>query len=123
VQGINFTYSNATSNNTLRGHLEAHHKEDYLERVNRKEWPNSLKSEKAAIAAATPTVSQKVERVPFTQENLISHLIDFITADDQVCFSSRPFFLPHQFSSPSMLWNAASFDNFCSYSIRTLRTV
>lgn len=82
----NATYKPSTGYTALRGHLERHHEEEYLKACQENGWkvmlPTWLKKEKATLNATLQEVQSN--RVPFTQEEFLQHLVNWIVADDQV---------------------------------------
>jgi hypothetical protein len=82
----NATYKASTGYTALRGHLERHHEEEYLKACQENGWkvllPTWLKKEKATLDATLQEVHSN--RVPFTQDEFLQHLVNWIIADDQV---------------------------------------
>jgi hypothetical protein len=82
-----FDYSPHCSNSSLRLHLENEHKEEYIRLCKEKGWKNQLpKSRTADLEPVHAGATQAFSRTKFTQEAFLDHLVNFIVADDQVCF-------------------------------------
>jgi hypothetical protein len=85
-QQWNATYKPSTGYTALRGHLEHHHKDEYLKACQENGWkvmlPSWLKKEKATHDATLQEA--QASRVPFSTEEFLQHLVNWIVADDQV---------------------------------------
>lgn len=92
-------YSYTTANSNLRNHLEAEHKEEYLRVCEEKGWEMQLPKLKLQRlnAAAADSFGDRSEpsRSTFTKELFLQHLINFITADDQVHYLTMCPHPPH----------------------------
>lgn len=84
---VKYTYSIKTSNSSLRPHIEVNHLELYKKLAKERGWEISLPglvSEARSAAATAVTVSG--QRDKFSVGTLRRLLVNFIIADDQVCF-------------------------------------
>jgi hypothetical protein len=87
VLGINWTFSEKSSNPVLRVHLDKYHRKAYHAFCETNDCPNQLPSFKQAKAneaqnlGSTQAAQHQVE---FTVPQFIKQLVDFIVADDQV---------------------------------------
>lgn len=84
-----FIYSKKTSNSSLRPHLEKYHVDQYIRLANERGWkimlPGLLSQAKSQSAA--PVSANKDEQpVQFDEHLFHKYLVNFIVADDQVCF-------------------------------------
>ena len=88
---INFKFSSTTGNSTLRKHLVRQHEDEY-ERVCE---ANGMTTERAkmeqliADAASTgpPGDPDGRPRAQFSRQTFLHHIINFVVADDQVCWN------------------------------------
>ena len=82
----NATYKPTTGYSALRGHLERHHEEEYLKVCQESGWkvmlPTWLKKEKVTLDTALQEAQGS--RVPFSPEEFLERLVNWIVADDQV---------------------------------------
>jgi hypothetical protein len=110
----------ATSNTTLRQHLDKAHRDEYLRASSDKGWKIQLPSFKAPTEAPSesPSGSCRQSRTPSSAEELQNRLAKFIVANNQVSMaltlSLRPLCDLSDLFVPS-LWmslNALSFANF-----------
>jgi hypothetical protein len=95
-----FSYSMKTGTGTLRSHLLRHHAEDWVQKCQHLKIQLRGREGREALAMFTgiPVEQQVEERRPFSQENFLGALIQFIVATDQVFFS---FFILFYFSFSS----------------------
>ena len=87
VLGVNWTFSEKSSNPVLRGHLDKYHHNAYNAFCETNECENQLPSFKQAKAKEAQNLgsTQAAQRqVEFTVPQFIKQLVDFIVADDQV---------------------------------------
>jgi hypothetical protein len=82
-----YVYSHRTAIGGLRVHLEANHRDEYLEVCEKNNWPMMLPKERLARAAlAESNLNPVVERPrpAFNRESFLAALMRFIVTDDQV---------------------------------------
>lgn len=88
-------YSETTASGPLRAHLLSRHAEEWVKECQQKKIALRGKEGEEALAKVTgvPVDRQAQARVPFTQENFLDGLVQFIVATDQVFFFFFFFFL------------------------------
>jgi hypothetical protein len=110
----NYTFSPQTANATLRNHLQNYHAEEYLRLCAEGKWSNQLPK----LHANTITdgsngprdASNKRPRPTYSRTTFLTHIINFIVADDQVMLNKLNVHHTNRFlHSPSMLSNVPSF--------------
>ena len=85
--GVNWTFSEKSSNPVLRGHLDKYHRNAYYAFCEANDCENQLPSFNQAKAKEAQNLgsTQVAQRqVKFTVPQFIKHIVDFIMADDQV---------------------------------------
>jgi hypothetical protein len=108
--GMKHRYSLTTSNSTLRTHLGAAHRELYERACKLYGWENKLPGATKSDISISSEMQAQVQ-TPFTMEVFVNHLVNFITADDQVSMLAYGcFYQANLPSSRSMLSNALSFE-------------
>jgi hypothetical protein len=88
-----FEYSKNTSTTSLRPHIEKYHLEEYKLLADKHNWKSllpGLVSQARSTAAAQLDQSDNL-KVKFDEHTFHQYLLNFIVADDQVCFSSSIF--------------------------------
>ena len=82
------SYSGSTASVPLRAHLLAHHAEEWVQACWEKNIDLRGKEGEEALARVTgvPVDRQAEAQVPFTQDNFLDALVQFIVATDQVSF-------------------------------------
>jgi hypothetical protein len=86
---VKYQYSIKTSTSSLRPHIEANHLELYKKLAKERGWEillPGLVSQARSAAAGAGTVSRQREK--FSVGAFYRLLVNFIVADDQVCFCS-----------------------------------
>jgi hypothetical protein len=86
-KAVKYVYSKKTSNSSLRPHIEGNHLELYKKLAKERGWEiflPGLVSEARSASAATVTVSGRRDK--FSVDAFRRLLVNFIVADDQVCF-------------------------------------
>lgn len=81
-------YSGSTASGPLRAHLLARHAEEWVQACREKNIDLRGKEGEEALAKVTgvPVDRQAEAQVPFTQDNFLDALVQFIVATDQVLF-------------------------------------
>ncbi|KIM78715.1 hypothetical protein PILCRDRAFT_56284, partial [Piloderma croceum F 1598] len=83
----NFRYSAQTANATLRSHLEKYHADEYLQFYSEGKWPNLLPKKRYEGTTESSIGAQNTQdgrpRPAFTWRAFLTHIINFIVADDQ----------------------------------------
>ena len=77
---VKYEYSDSTANGNLRAHLLRAHNEEYLRVSKEKGWVVPSAPSEAGVPGSG------VFRAKFTQQAFVEHLVNFIIADNQVCF-------------------------------------
>lgn len=86
---VNYLYSSKSSTTTLRPHIEKYHLPIYLVEQKARGWKillPGLVSQARSQATSTTELHQGEVRDKFSEAAFHRHLINFIVADDQVCF-------------------------------------
>ena len=86
---LRFEFSHTTSTTSLHPHIEKNHLSIYLRVAKEKGWAHTLpglKAQARSQAASNASASQVVPLVQFSEERFHQYLLNFIVADDQVCF-------------------------------------
>ena len=88
------SYHATTATGPLRSHLLKHHAEEWVKECQRLKIVLRGKEGEEALARVTghPVEHQAVARTPFTQDNFLDALVQFIVATDQVFFLFSFFF-------------------------------
>ena len=85
----NFRFSPQTANATLQNHLKKFHAEEYLQLSSEGKWSNQLPNMRQDGATEASIGQQAMQdnhpRPAFTRKTFLTHIINFIVADDQVC--------------------------------------
>ena len=87
VLGINWTFSEKSSNPVLHGHLDKYHCNAYNAFCETNDCKNQLplfKQAKAKEAQNLGSTQVAQHQVEFTMPQFIKQFVDFIVADDQV---------------------------------------
>jgi hypothetical protein len=81
-------YAESTASGPLRFHLLSHHVEEWVQECQQKNIALRGKEGEEALAKVTgvPVDRQAEAQVPFTQDNFLDGLVQFIVATDQVFF-------------------------------------
>jgi hypothetical protein len=81
-------YAESTASGPLRSHLLTHHAEEWVQECQQQNIALRGKGGEEALAKVTgvPVDHQAEARVPFTQENFLDGLVQFVVATDQVFF-------------------------------------
>lgn len=91
-------WSQKTSNTSLRTHLNATHKIEYLREVDKGSWINGLKyavdQRKAEALAKAASLGLNQLVIPFSPSALVHHLVRFIAANDQVSCNRLILWIP-----------------------------
>jgi hypothetical protein len=79
-------YAESTASGPLRSHLLTHHAEEWVQECQQQNIALRGKGGEEALAKVTgvPVDHQAEARVPFTQENFLDGLVQFVVATDQV---------------------------------------
>lgn len=86
---INYLYSIKSSTTTLRPHIEKYHLPIYLVEQKARGWKillPGLVSQARSQATSATDLQQGEVRDRFSEAAFHRHLINFVVADDQVCF-------------------------------------
>ena len=91
------SYHSTTATGSLRSHLLKHHPEEWVKECQRLNINMRGKEGEEAMARFTgiPVEHQAERRTPFTQDNFLDSLVQFIVATDQVFFVFHFFLFPH----------------------------
>ena len=87
VLGVNWTFSEKSSNPILCGHLDKYHRKAYYAFCEANDCENQLPSFKQAKSKEAQNLgsTQVAQRqVRFTMPQFTRHIVDFIVADEQV---------------------------------------
>jgi hypothetical protein len=83
--GHNYIYGAKTSNSSLRPHLERVHYELYCKKRNKYKWKTLLPGEVLqATSSGIPAQDTQVDE--YDDQTFVKYLLEFVVADDQVCF-------------------------------------
>jgi hypothetical protein len=82
------SYKSSTATGPLRAHLLTRHAEEWVRECQKQNIPLRGKEGEEALAKVTGvSVDRQAEaRVPFTQDNFLDALVQFVVATDQVFF-------------------------------------
>ncbi len=95
------SYRATTATGPLRSHLFKHHMEEWVKECQRLKINLRGREGEEAIARTTglPIERQATAHIPFTQDNFLDGLVQFIVATDQVFFFYHFFSLFNSFFS------------------------
>jgi len=91
---LRYNFSENTGNSNLRVHIENHHADEYEKLCIENGWKNQLPKHKAReeLKLTGQTTLSGIARADvtnreiFSQQAFLRHIVNFIVADDQVCF-------------------------------------
>ena len=115
VKGINWTFSPLTGNSSLRSHLESIHKEEYLQLCRVNGWEIMLPKMRKEAGIETSGTGDRGSgdgppRPPFSQDQFLKSLVNFIVADDQVHSIPLQYSAPNNITcSQSISWSVPNF--------------
>ena len=113
MTNTNFTFSPNTGNATLQLHLERHHTDEYVRICGEKGWPIKLtkmrQEQTAEVSIGQADTQGSLPRPKFSRQTFLRHIINFIIADDQVCFNIFKIYHTYLLLSQLMLLSAANF--------------
>jgi hypothetical protein len=109
------SYRETTGTGSLRSHLLKHHEEEWVKECQKLKINLRGKEGEEAMARFTGvTVERQAEaRTPFTHDNLLDSLVQFIVATDQVYFFSSIFFPYLIFFKAIMIVERPEFRRLC----------